>query len=220
MWSLPTRGRPQSLQRFVNAYKATNATSKVFVRLDDDDSFLEDYKKIELPDTFILAVGKRQGLKAAMEEMFHTYPNENWYGLGADDLLPQTDQWDKKLAERAGLREISYPNDLGRKTKLPSHPVVGGDLVRAVGWFGHPATHHFFLDNSWKYIGEHLKCIYRMEDVIVEHVHYSGVCNNKAPMDQTYAESKIRLEDDRKLYVTWQEANGTSLIEKLRRQGF
>lgn len=220
MWSLPTRGRPKSLKRFINAYEETNASSKVYVRLDNDDPLLNEYLKIKLPKKFRLEVGARIGLKASMEEMFHAFPNEDWYGLGADDLLPQTTKWDQLLIEKANLREISYPNDLGRKTRLPTHPVIGGDLARAVGWFGHPATHHFFLDDAWRYIGENLRCIYRLDEVIVEHLHYSGVCNHKSELDQTYSESKSKFENDKQLYRNWQHENGKNLIIKLKDQGF
>ena len=193
MWSLPTRGRPQSLQRFVNAYKNTNAISTVYVRLDIDDSSLSEYKKISLPETFEIVIGDRIGLKATMEEMFHKYPNELWYGLAADDLIPKTNNWDQLLIKQAGLKQIAYPNDLGKNTALPTHPVVGGDLVRAVGWFGHPATYHFYLDDAWQFIGENLNIITRLDDVIVEHVHYSF---KKSPTDQTYLDRKHDLKKD------------------------
>lgn len=212
MWSLPTRGRPQSLQRFINAYNNTNGTSKVYVRLDNDDPSLEEYKKIKLPSTFELIVGERIGLKATMEEMFHKYPNENWYGLAADDLIPKTQHWDQLLVNKAGLRRIAYPNDMGKDPTLPTHPVVGGDLVRAVGWFGHPATYHFYLDNAWKFVGEKLNCITRLDNVIVEHVHYSF---KKSPKDQTYLDRKPDMKTDGKAFNAWLTANGENLIESL-----
>jgi hypothetical protein len=217
MWSLPTRGRPSSLQRFINEYKNTGASSKVYVRLDDDDLFLDEYKKIELPSTFILKIDKRIGLKASMEEMFHAYPNEAWYGLAADDLIPKTPKWDSLLIQSAGLRGISYPNDLGENITLPTHPVVGGDLVRAVGWFGHPATYHFYLDNAWQFIGENLNCIARLDNVIVEHNHYTF---NKSELDQTYLDRKPDGKKDKRLYFNWMEQHGQSLLTRLKELGF
>lgn len=219
MWSLPTRGRPDNLQRFINAYQETKGSSKIYIRLDNDDPKLDDYKKIKFPKTFEVVIGPREGLKAAMEEMFKKYPNEPWYGLGADDIVPRTEYWDKYLAEEAGLRKISHPDDLGKKKKkyLPTHPVCGGDLVRAVGWFGHPATIHFFLDNSWQYVGEGLNCITLREDIVVEHVHHSM---GKAPLDDTYKQVNTKMEQDRIAYNSWIQQNGKILLDKLKKEGF
>lgn len=214
MWSLPTRGRPHNLKRFIEAYIITKGSSKVYVRLDNDDPKLDEYLALEYPSTFEVVAGPREGLKAAMEEMFCKYPNEDWYGLGADDIVPRSDYWDILLAEEAGLRKIAHPDDLGKKKKkhLPTHPVCGGDLVRAVGWFGHPATKHFFLDDSWQYIGEGLNCIVLREDIIVEHVHHSM---GKAPLDETYNQVNVNMETDRKMYNEWIKKYGISLIDKL-----
>lgn len=219
MWSLPTRNRPHNLKRFIDAYIKTKGSSKVYVRLDIDDPSLDEYLQLDFPETFEVVQGPREGLKAAMEEMFHKYPDEEWYGLGADDIVPRTDYWDKYLAEEAGLCKIAHPDDLGKKKKkyLPTHPVCGGDLVRAVGWFGHPATKHFFLDNSWQYIGEELECITLREDIVVEHVHHS---TGKAPLDETYNQVNSNMESDRKLYNEWISNYGIQLINDLKDKGF
>jgi len=219
MWSLPTRGRPHNLKGFIEAYIATKGSRKVYVRLDDDDPKLEEYLALDYPNTFEVVVGPREGLKAAMEEMFHKYPNEDWYGLGADDIVPRTNYWDKQLVEEAGLRKIAHPDDLGKQKKkhLPTHPVCGGDLVSAVGWFGHPATKHFFLDDSWQYIGEGLNCIVLREDIVVEHVHWS---TGKTSLDETYNQVNSNMETDRKLYKDWISNHGDKLIKTLLNDNF
>jgi len=219
MWSLPSRGRPHNLKRFIEAYINTKGSSRVYVRLDNDDLRLNDYLNLDYPESFEVVIGPREGLKAAMEEMFHKYPNEEWYGLGADDIIPRTEFWDKYLAQEAGLKKIAHPNDLGKKKKkfLPTHPVCGGDLVREVGWFGHPATKHFFLDNSWQYIGENLNCIVLREDIVVEHMHHSM---GKAPIDETYSQVNNNMEHDCILYNNWIEEYGSSMIKSLKDNGF
>lgn len=219
MWTLPTRGRPNSLKRFIDAYLKTKSTTKIFVRLDEDDLFLEEYLALALPNTFIIRVGPRQGLRSAMNEAVDLYPDEDYYGLGADDLVPQTVEWDKKLFEISKKNKISFPNDLGKKSKkdLPTHPCVGGDLVRAVGWFGLPVVHHYYLDDTWKYIGQQLECITRLDDVIVEHVHYS---RKKSEFDQTYKETNNHFENDKNLFSKWVESEGPLLIQSLKDKGF
>lgn len=220
MWSLPTRGRPSNLKRFVDAYQKTQSTTKIFLRLDEDDDKLEEYLKIKLPETFIVRIGPREGLTAAMNQMFREYPTENFYGLGADDIVPHTLEWDRKLFEICGTKKISYPNDLGKKSKrsLPSHPCCGGDLVRAVGWFANPTSRHYYIDNTWKFVGENLNCIYRAENIIVEHVHYS---RKKTDHDVVYQENeKNYFNNDQNIFVDWCETEGKSLIKKLKDKGF
>jgi hypothetical protein len=152
-----------------------------------------------------------------MEEMFHAHPKESWYGILADDLVPQTQAWDLRLVERAGRRFISYPNDLGRKSKLPTHPCVGGDLVRAQGWFGLPAVRHYCVDSVYRYIGDELGIKYRLDDVIVEHVHYS---EKKTERDGLYRETSRFKDSDDAAYTAWLQQQGPLLIKRLKSQGF
>lgn len=217
MWIFATRSRLENCKRFIENWEKTKASTKVYLRLDNCDPYLDQLTKLNWPNHFEIIIGPREGLRAALNEGFNKYPNENWYGLLADDLVPQTFEWDNLLVKKAGQKEISYPNDLGGKPKLPTHPVVGGDLVRAVGWFGLPSSKHLYLDTAWKTIGEHLKCLHRMPDVVVEHVHPFW---NKTNSDLIYKENKIRSVNDKENYFNWVETEVPSLISKLKKEGF
>lgn len=214
MWVLPTRSRVDNCKRFINAWKETNASTTVYLRLDDCDPCINELQNLNWPEQFIVVVGPREGMKASLQEMFNKYPNESWYGFLADDLLPQTNQWDIALVERAGNDSISYPNDLGKKGKrgLPTHACVGGNLVRAIGWFGFPSTQHFYVDTIWQYIGERLDNIYRLDNIIVEHLHYS---RNKSELDIIYEQSREKMQADTYAYNDWIRANGENLILQL-----
>lgn len=219
MWILPTRSRPQNCLRLINAWAASEASTPVYVRLDECDPFLSELIALPWPNNFIIKIGKREGVAKATNEIFVEYPHEDWYGFLADDFLPQTKKWDLILIEAAGTKCTSYPNDLGKKSKkdLPTLPCVGGDLVREIGWFGFPYTHHYFVDTVWKYIGEHLCNIKRLENVIVEHLH---PVNGKSEIDIVYAESNAKLNADRKIYNSWVETEGKKLVARLKSRGF
>lgn len=217
MWIFATRSRPENCKRFISAWIKTKSSTSVYVRLDDDDPYLEDLTKIEWPAEFEIIIGPREGLRAALNEGYNKYPDKPWYGLLADDLIPKTDFWDQLLVKKAGLKAISYPNDLGGKPKLPTHPVVGGDLVRAVGWFGFPNANHLYLDNAWKVIGEGIDKLYRLEDVIVEHAHPLW---NKASKDVIYTENKKRSITDKQEFLKWAENDAKIIIDNLKKQGF
>lgn len=217
MWILATRNRVENCERFIAGWNQSKADSAVYVRLDECDNVLSDLLKLPWPGTFSIHVGPRQGLCAAMQEMFYAHPNEPWYGILADDLVPRTLQWDQWLIDRAGSAAISYPNDLGRKIKLPTHPCVGGDLVRAQGWFGLPVVHHYCVDSVYRYIGDELGIKHRLDDVIVEHVHYS---EKKSQRDHLYKETSTHKQSDDDAYQTWLQDQGPDLIKRLRSLGF
>jgi len=217
MWILATRTRVDSCERFIQGWIESRASTPVYVRLDDCDPFLDQLQNLPWPEQFTVHVGPRQGLRAAMEEMFQAHPQESWYGILADDLVPQTPAWDQLLVQRAGRGCISYPNDLGRKTKLPTHPCVGGDLVRAQGWFGLPVVRHYCVDSVYRYIGDQLGIKHRLDDVIVEHVHYS---EKKSERDGLYRETSRFKDADDTAYTAWLRDQGPQLIQQLRSQGF
>jgi len=217
MWVLATRSRVSNCHRFIDAWHKSKASTPVYVRLDNCDEVLNELLALPWPAQFSIHVGPREGLRSAMEEMFHAHSNEPWYGLLADDLVPQTPEWDRLLVERAGNRYISYPNDLARKTKLPTHPCVGGDLVRAQGWFGLPVVRHYCVDNVYKYIGDELGIKYRLDNVIAEHIHFS---EKKTGRDTLYKEANNFKDSDDAAFAVWLQDQGPKLIARLRNQGF
>jgi hypothetical protein len=214
MWALATRSRPANCARFIAAWIETKSSTPVYVRLDLDDPELETIKNLPWPVEFKIHIGSRIGLSRSINEMFTQYPDEPWYGFLADDLLPKTEYWDLELVQRAGATDISYPNDCGPLLDQPTHPCVGGDLVRAIGWFGFPPCHHFFTDTVWKYLGNQLNNIYKLDNVIVEHLHYSM---DKSEKDQTYIESSERWKTDKRGYRDWVDQEGDLLVSRLKR---
>lgn len=212
MWVLATRSRPANCQRLIDAWLATQASTPVYVRLDACDPELQALLALPWPNNFEITVAARRGLSASVNEVFERYPDQPWYGILADDLLPQTPQWDLALIESCGAWNISYANDLGERD-WPTHPCVGGDLTRAIGWFGFPPCYHYFTDTVWKYLGEQLNNITRLELVIVEHLHYSL---GKSIKDQVYEQSNSHWQSDKLAYRNWLRTQGPALIERLR----
>jgi hypothetical protein len=218
MWVLPTRSRPSNCERFIAAWKDSQASTRVYVRLDSCDPELDALLSLTWPSEFQVVVGNRDSITLSSNEVFVKYPSEPWYGFLADDFVPQTPCWDQALIKQAGSQDISYPNDLAnRKKRLPTLPCVGGDLVRAVGWFSFPHTRHYYIDTAWQFIGERLDRIHRMENVIVEHMHPA---NDKSDMDTVYREAKAKMSGDREAYDNWILTQGDELIARLKKLGF
>ena len=122
--------------------------------------------------------------RQAMAWLFEQYPNQKWYSLFGDDVVPQTALWDYALAKAAGTRKIAYGDDLANSGRA-THPFVGGDLVRAVGWFAWPHCIHWYLDTAWEWLGRATDRLVFLPDVHTAHLHPDF---GTAPDDQTYRE--------------------------------
>ena len=217
MWILPTRSRPLSCHRFIENWIETDSSTDVLIRLDECDPDLEKILSLNWPKNFTVRIGKREGVAKATNELFQEFKNEPWYGFLADDFVPKTMHWDKKLSKAASNKFISYPNDMAERTDLPTLPCVGGDLVREIGYFGFPFTHHYYVDTVYQFLGKNLNIIKRLEDVIVEHMHYEF---GKSNIDITYQESSEKFKGDKSIWKNWIAGDGLQLIEKLRDKGF
>lgn len=216
MWILASRGRPHNIRRFIDAYNSTKSTSRMYVRLDECDPELPNYKKIKFPKTFKVVVGKRARLGAAMKELFDTHPDLPWYGLMADDVIPETEYWDKMLIEAAGTKKIAGAHDGYQGAKNLCHPVVGGDLVRAVGWFPFPHGVHYCLELPWKHLVMNKTTSnfgVFLHDVIVKHEHYR---RNKSLYDLTYIEARSVKQRDIDAFQKWKKEDFSDFVLKCK----
>lgn len=212
MWVFATRGRVNNCQRFIQAWNQTGASSKVYVRLDDDDPDLSCIQELPWPDTFEMHVGPRARIGPAMQEMFQRYPNEPWYGILADDIIPKTWHWDRRLIEAAGTNSVSCANEVHEKSIRICHPCVGGDLVRLVGCFAIPTVQHFGTDTLWECIHHCCDLNNKLQDVILEHAHYNF---GQSEFDKTYQESQAVRRNDKMAYKAWMNQNFDAVLNKL-----
>ena len=60
--------------------------------------------------------------------------------ITTDDFVPGLD-WGKRMAQRCGPWDVMYGPDQIFDEKLPTHPCIGGELVKHVGTL--------FLENKW-----------------------------------------------------------------------
>jgi hypothetical protein len=187
----PTRSRAWALQRFIDNYKVTGATLPVLIIIDEDN--LSHYGDIlsKLPSsTFQLFPNPaNRNLRDAVNNAFAANPNEEFYGIVADDIVPHTDEWDVKLAEACKPHYIAWPNDgiwgkQNNNPELPTHPFIGGDLCRALGYVMTPHTNRHCADFVWLDIANALGLGKPMPEILMEHMHWQ---NGKAPIDTTYS---------------------------------
>lgn len=192
MWILPSRGRPQNVIRLIEAFNRTGATTPVWLRLDDDDPQPELHG-----GNWIVNIGPRLLLSEIYAEAYRKYPDLPWYGVIADDVVPITPGWDRKLIEAAGNDGMAIPSG-GETTGGYPHFVLGGDLVRSIGWLALPGLDRLYIDTVWHDIAEQHGVLRFLPDAILEHRHFS---NRKALPDSTYR--KNNKARDKVIYETW-----------------
>jgi hypothetical protein len=126
-----------------------------------------------------------------MNQYFRINPNEEYYALMADDVLPETEHWDIILKE--GLKDcaITWACDGIQNEGLPTHPFLNGDVVRKLGYIAHPELKHCFIDNCWYIMGQILGHKY-YPNIKLTHLHH---LIGKAPLDETYKNQPSMSED-------------------------
>lgn len=202
MWVLPSRGRPHNIKRLISSYLETGASTPVWLRLDEDDPSLGGYLEIDYPSNWHLSIGERKPLSGYYNE-FYEKSDCSWYGFIADDVVPKTQYWDTKLIAAAGHDGMGAPKGGHEDTNVIPHFVLGGDLVRSVGFLCLPGLDRIYIDTVWNDIALS-RGVLRYTDAELKHTHFS----NGAPMDKTY--QKHHKSEDRELYDQWRQDEYTS----------
>ncbi len=190
MWIVPSRSRPHNVARLLRAFEDTGAVTPVLLGLDSDDPMLGAYPPIES------TIGVRRPLSVIYNEAFEKYPDLDWYGIFADDVVPETSGWDIALIEAAGNDGMAWGDDGINGPDHATHFVLGGDLVREIGWLALPGLDRIYIDTVWNDITRGVARY--LPDVKITHHHFS---NGKVPMDAIYR--KHHKDVDREIYTTW-----------------
>lgn len=206
MWILPTRSRPHNLQRLLQAYIDTGATTPIWVRIDDDDPMSGAY--IVNHPNWSVTIGKRKPLSEIYAEAFDRFRNALWFGFIADDVVPLTPLWDQKLIAVASNDGMAVPSGGHKDYAGAPHFALGGDLVRSIGWLALPGLDRLYLDQVWNDIAEAKGVLRRVPEVQLVHMHFS---NGKALMDKTYR--KANKAADRMIYETWKKRGYLRLLD-------
>lgn len=208
---LPTKGRAINLQRFVQCYKNTAATLPIHVIFDADDAWR--YNHVETPPHWKrLSVPAGTPLGGIFKKIFEKYPDESYYAMVADDVMPETSGWDVIMAELCQPDKIVWGWDDLQNERLPVHPFIGGDLIRKLGWWAAPGLKHWFVDNVWKEVALALNCGLYLPQVKMPHLHPA---NGKACLDRTYREQPDHMAD-MKVYEKFMKDDFGPLINRLK----
>lgn len=179
---VPTRGRPDASKEFYEMFEHNSLISDLMFAIDEDDA--DNYPRI---DGVLYEVNPRMGMNGTLNYVANKYSDKYKYiAFMGDDHRIRTFGWDIIMAEKIGSLGIAYGNDLIQGSALPTAVVMSSKIIKAIGYMAPPAQKHMYLDNFWLDLGTRLNAIHYLEDVIIEHQHFS-VTGEK--MDETYQET-------------------------------
>ena len=192
---VPSRGRVGGLTRLVlSAYDNATFPKRLefVVRLDDDDHFEKDYRKLH-PDWGVrFIVGPRILLSAAWNECYDQAKGEIFMHCG-DDIVFKTPGWDQIVRDEFAKSEdkilLVHGDDCSPNTDaLATHGFVHRRWVETVGYFLPPLFssdwNDVWLTEVADEIGRRVKV-----PIVTEHMHYSF---GKAEYDLTHQEREQR----------------------------
>lgn len=228
---VPSRGRPESVARVVEAWAATGAfvpdVALTFV-IDADDPEAARYEAafaaVDLPDpaergpVSLVGADRWRPLVPKLDLAAATWADRHFaVAFMGDDHLPRTPGWAAHYVQ--ALRELGtgivYGDDGIQGERLPTQWAMTADIVRTLVRMVPAPVEHLYCDNAIRDLGQAADCLRYLPDVLIEHMHPVA---GKAPMDAGYARVNRRqqYQADRIRYETWRAVRLAADAEKVR----
>ena len=213
---VPSRGRPENVQRLIEACARTCKTDYMLsFGFDDDDETMR--YAVTRPEPEIEAdwtVAPRMSLTEWTNLLASEHEETAYLASLGDDMLPVTEGWDERIITAIEHQGGGYGWSFnGRRADIPEFVIVGQPVVRALGWFALPALHHWYIDNVWRDLGAGAGRLAYLPDVRVLHLHPAVTGQ---PGDQTYGDAAAYFDEDLKAYQWWRLREMRSCIQVVR----
>lgn len=208
---VPTRGRPESVPRLVEAWRATGAPAdaELLLAVDDDDPTLPGYYDAiaaeDAPWLRIETYGDWQPmvpkLNAAAADNANSYTA---LGFAGDDHVPRTEGWAGTYLRELDILRVGivYGDDGHWSGGKPTEWAMSATIVRRLGKMVPARVEHLYCDDAIKRLGEDAGCLRYLPHVQIEHMHpHAG----KAEMDEGYATVNApgQYSRDGRTYARW-----------------
>lgn len=218
----PSRERLEKLQKMAESFKAkTSPQSALLVCLDDDDPQIEKYKQF-LGKNFAYYIGQRKTTTEIYNYILKVFPDFKYYCLTNDDFVYLTAVWDVKLMGRIEEGDgwgVAYGDDRIAGERLPTTPMISGNIAKTLGWLQLPSLKHLYGDRVWRALSRGLGRLFYEQNVIIQHEH---PLDNKTAGDATFerTNSKQMYEVDRDAFDRWLKGTSKQDISKVLKEIF
>lgn len=205
---LPSRGRPESLDRCVESLARTASRPElvqVVLRFDDDDESRRDPTTAgKLRVTSL--VGPRRTMGVLLDDCLAHSEGEIVF-LFNDDAVAKSAGWDEAIRSAAGAFPdgvyLVYANDLFKRDRTPVFPVISRRTLGAMAQRPWRAYLGSFIDVHFMDVFQRLRQLGHdrirfLPDVVFEHLHHRL---GKSSFDATYADRDRFGDDDKYLQL-------------------
>jgi len=215
---VPSRGRPQNIERLIEAFDRTASIAHLMIGLDADDPELERYR--QLPNRAWIhwhVAENTRGVVAWINLLADLYtPLYEYVGTIGDDNVPRTRLWDERVIESLARQGTGFcfaddGYELRPKGTLCTHVFLTADIIRALGYFGPPQLRHLYVDPVWMEWGQRTSIEF-LGDVLIEHLHHS---NGKAPLDDTYRSADANYRGDHDAFHEYYQNGLMADVQKI-----
>ena len=216
---VPSRIRPQSMNRLVESVYATSTTPvEVLFRLDLDDE-ASIVEAVRLGMTYpVRHVAAERGVLSDLWNDAAAISTGEILMMCGDDIVFRTAGWDTKVLEAFDQYPdriaLVYGNDLIQHERLATHPFIHRRWYEAVGYL---VPNGFSCDWCDMWLNEVAIALGRrhyLPDVITEHMH---PVMGKARLDESHREriARGRRDNVRALYEARADERAAD-VEKLK----
>lgn len=207
-WLLPTRGRPGTLERFLNACEATRMSTPGTILYSDE----ADIPKSPPLTNWELHQTKAEGMGDKMREIWPLVKDLDWVGWVVDDVVPETQGWDKTLISGLDGTNIISCNDGARAPYRMHCAVYSGDWLRALGYIYPPNLFwHSFWDDALERLGRATDSWWVCMDVMLR--HHDQFQSGK--WDETGIKSYSHMEQDKADLMTWRRTEMDGAVRRI-----
>lgn len=204
---VPSRGRPENIDRLAKAFAGTTCV-ELLVAIDDDDPEAAEYRRVAINHGALWLVRDiRRRLVGTLNHIAtaEAAKSYRYVGFMGDDHLPRTPGWDVeyiRALDQVGPGGIVYGDDKIQGPNLPTHVAMDRRIVDVLGYMAPPCLVHMCADNFWRDLGDQLGTLRYLPDVVVEHLHPIALTS---AWDDRYAEvnAPAVMEADWAAYERW-----------------
>jgi len=201
---LPSRGRPQNLQDCAKSFlEMSSGKVDVIVLLDEDDSCLNEYKRLSKNEKYIAVIGPSMRFGPKVNWALKIFDFYKYIGFLGDDTRCNTQNYDARiigiLEENNGFGMV-YPDDTKRGVTHADHFVITKNILDALGYLWLPGLDHYYGDVAIFHMMKTLGKNFYADDIKWPHLHHiHGLSHN----DGIYRRSIETLENGKAIYYKW-----------------